>query len=66
MDTMNVEEFSKILKEKGFPDEVARAFQDMEVDGENFVLLSDVELKEHVPIIGHREKIRHLWDSAVY
>ena len=39
--------------------------QDMEVDGENFVLLGDVELKELLPIIGHRAKIRHLRDSAV-
>ena len=36
------------------------------MDGDNFVLLGDVELKELVPIIGHRAKISHLRDSAEY
>ena len=60
MSAVDVEEFCDYLKEKGFDDDVVEHFWCNAVSLTTFLLLEEVDLKELVPMIGNRVKIREL------
>ena len=62
---LNEEEFGRFLVSKGFPEEVVSTFKMQSVDGESFLDLTEDDLKELVPVIGFRSKLRRLRDSSV-
>ena len=58
-------ELEEYLVEKGIAVEVARNFKLNLVTGKSFFTLSEEDIKELVPLIGMRPKIRSLIHSAV-
>ena len=65
MENLNVEELGALLLEERFPAEIISSFKEQVIDGGVFLALTDEELKEAVPTLGLRVKMRKLRDNAV-
>ncbi len=58
---VDVEDFCDYLEvEKGFDDDVVECFRRNAISRTTFLLLEEVDLKELVPMIGNRVKVREL------
>ena len=64
LEYLSVEEFAEHLVEEGIDDEVAKSFEENRISGDVFLKLQDDDLKELVPVIGSRVKVRQLLKKA--
>lgn len=60
---LSVEDFNEYLKINKFPGSVLDNFLLNEISGSSFLLLEEAELKELVPVTGHRVQVRELLRS---
>ena len=63
-EVLNVNEFADYLDEKGIGEEVVKSFKENEICGATFLELQNDELKELVPVVGIRVKVRKLLENA--
>jgi hypothetical protein len=57
---LSVSELSDWLVENGIPVEVSMSFEDHAIDGESFLELTEQDIKDLVPKIGHIKKVLKL------
>ena len=62
---LSVEELADYLEEEGMDEEVAKSFKENRICGATFLQLQNDELKELVPVIGSRVKVRKLLENAI-
>ena len=62
---LTVDEFEEYLATKGFSEDVVRNFGRNRVTGAAFLLLTEDDLRELVPLIGERTSIRELLNHQV-
>ena len=58
------EELGDFLQGKGASEEIVRAFSQNRIDGQAFVLLTEEDLRELVPLIGERTLVWMLLKQA--
>ncbi len=53
-------ELASFLEDNGVSEEVVEAFLENDIEGNQFLSLSELEVKELAPKIGHRVKLRQI------
>jgi len=63
LEVLNVDEFADYLEEEGIGEEVVKSFKENKICGATFLELQNEELKEFVPVVGSRVKVRKLLEN---
>ena len=64
LEYLTIDEFAEHLVEEGIEDEVVKTFEENRFSGAVFLQLQEDDLKELVPVIGDRVKVRQLLREA--
>ena len=64
LEYLTIDEFAERLVEEGIEDEVVKTFEENRISGAVFLQLQEDDLKELVPVIGDRVKVRQLLREA--
>ena len=64
LEVLNVDEFADYLEEEGIGEEVVKSFKENKICSATFLELQNDELKELVPVVGSRVKVRKLLENV--